>query len=312
MTAVRLGALCWNQYTTWESLLSAGQMADRLGMDTLWTWDHVYPPVGPDSGPMFEGWLTATAWAQTTQNVRIGLMVAANTFREPTLTAKMVTTLDHISNGRAILGIGAGWYGTEHAVFGIPYGDGPQERLRWLGEALPVIRGMLHGTRPSATGPRYSATRPMNHPGPRQTHLPILIGGGGESVTLKLVAKYGDANNITGGIAAVRRKEGVLLRHCEEVGRDPSEIERTAGVGPLFIRDTHVEAERALAASFERNGRAALPRDPLVGTPDEIVERLLPFVEAGYRHLVAGFPAPYDEESMTRFSTEIRHALDRA
>ena len=107
MPPVRLGALCWNQYADWPSLLEAGRRVDRLGYDSLWTWDHVYPIVGRHEGPMFEGWLTITAWAQATERVRIGLMVVANTFRNPALTAKMATTLDHISGGRAILGVGA-------------------------------------------------------------------------------------------------------------------------------------------------------------------------------------------------------------
>ena len=175
------------------------------------------------------------AWAQATERVRIGLMVGANTFREPALTAKMATTLDHISNGRAILGIGAAWFDTEHVAYGLSYGSGPPERLRWLGEALPIMRGMLHGERPTASGPRYSAKAVRNDPMPIQGHLPLLIGGGGEKVTLKLVARYGDANNLGGGFENVRRKEAILLQHCETVGRDPNEIERTAGIEQYVV-----------------------------------------------------------------------------
>ena len=211
MTDVRLGALCWNQYTTWPDLLAAGVRADRLGYDSLWTWDHLYPIVGSDDGPIFEGWLTLAAWAQATEKVRIGLMVGANTFREPALTAKMATTLDHISNGRAILGIGGAWFETEHIAYGLEFGDGFPERLRWLGEALPIMRGMLHGERPTAAGPRYSAKAVRNDPPPIQERLPLLVGGGGERVTLKLVAKYADANNVGGGLATVKRKEAILL-----------------------------------------------------------------------------------------------------
>src|SRR6185436_3423142 len=210
---VRLGALCWNQYTTWPALLEAGRRADRLGFDTLWTWDHLYPIVGSDDGPILEGWLTLAAWAQATERIRLGLMVGANTFRNPALTAKMATTLDHISNGRAILGIGGAWFETEHEAFGLEFGSGFPERLRWLGEALPIMRGMLHGERPTAAGPHYSAADVVNDPLPIQRHLPICIGGGGEQVTLKLVAKYADMNNVGGGIANIRRKEEILLRH---------------------------------------------------------------------------------------------------
>jgi alkanesulfonate monooxygenase SsuD/methylene tetrahydromethanopterin reductase-like flavin-dependent oxidoreductase (luciferase family) len=310
-TPIRLGALCWNQYTTWPALLDAGQLADRLGYDTLWTWDHLYPIVGDPDGPIFEGWLTLAAWAQATERVRIGLMVGANTFREPSLTAKMATTLDHISNGRAILGVGGAWFETEHLAYGLPFGSGFPERLRWLGEALPIMRGMLHGERPTAAGPRYSAREVRNDPPPVQERLPLLIGGGGEQVTLKLVARYGDANNVGGGYANVARKEAILVQHCETVGRDPAEIERTTGVGSVIIRDSHAEAERVQAAIFERNGRADRWQDQPVGTPEAIAERLAPLVELGYRHMIAGFPSPHDAESMTRFATEVRPLLER-
>jgi len=309
---IKLGALCWNQYSDWPSLLEAGVRADRLGFDTLWTWDHLYPIVGSHEGPMFEAWLTLAAWAQATERIRIGLMVGANTFREPALTAKMATTLDHISNGRAILGIGGVWFETEHEEFGIPFGDGFPERLRWLGEALPIMRGMLHGERPTATGPRYATKAVRNDPPPIQERLPLLIGGGGEQVTLKLVARYGDANNVGGGLENVKRKEAILVQHCETVGRDPAEIERTTGIGTVFIRDDRAEAERLFRAAFERNRIDKPWEDQPVGTPEDVVELIAPFLDIGYRHLIAGFPSPYDEESMTRLSTEVRPALERA
>ena len=311
MTDIRLGALCWNQYTTWPALLEAGQRADKLGFDTLWTWDHLYPIVGSDDGPILEGWLTLAAWAQATERIRLGLMVGANTFREPALTAKMATTLDHISNGRAILGIGGAWFETEHTAYGIEYGSGFPERLRWLGEALPIMRGMLHGERPTAAGPRYRAKDVRNDPPPIQERLPLLIGGGGEQVTLKLVARYGDANNVGGGIDNVKRKEAILVQHCETVGRDPAEIERTTGIGTVIIRDSRADAERVHAEIFERNGKAERWKDQPIGTPEDVAERIRPFLDLGYRHLIAGFPSPYDEESMTRFATEVRELVVR-
>ena len=311
MAEVRIGALCWNQYTDWPSLLEAGVRADRLGYSTLWTWDHLYPIVGSHEGPILEGWMTLAAWAQATNDIRIGLMVGANTFREPAVTAKIATTLDHISNGRAILGIGGAWFETEHEAYGLPFGDGFPERLRWLGEALPVMRGMLRGERPTAAGPHYAVKAVRNDPPPIQEHLPILIGGGGEQVTLKLVAKYGDANNIGGDLETVRRKDAIMVRHCETVGRDPAEIERTHGLGTVVIRDSRAEAERVRAEIFERNGRAAVWADTPCGTPEDVAEEIAPFLEIGYRHLIAGFPSPYDEESMTRLVSEVRPMLER-
>ncbi len=311
MAQVRIGALCWNQYTDWSSLLAAGVRADELGYDSLWTWDHVYPIVGDSHGPNFEGWLTITAWAQATKHARIGLMVGANPFRNPALVAKMATTLDHISGGRAILGIGGAWFEEEHRDFGIDFGSGFPERLRWLGEALPIMRGMLDGTEPTARGDHYHSRNTRNLPGPVQAHLPICIGGGGEQVTLKLVAKYGDMCNVGGTVDQLRHKEEVLLAHCATVGRDPAEIERTTGIGTVFIRDDRAEAERLFREAFDRNRVAKHWEDQPVGTPEDVAEKLAPKVAIGYRHLIAGMPASYDEESMTRFATEVRPLLEK-
>ena len=311
MPDIKLGALCWNQYTSWPDLLEAGVRAERVGFDSLWTWDHLYPIVGNHEGPILEGWLTLAAWAQATERIRIGLMVGANTFREPALTAKMATTLDHISNGRAILGIGGAWFETEHLAYGLAFGSGFPERLRWLSEALPIIRDMLHGELATASGPRYTTTGVRNDPPPIQARLPLLIGGGGEQVTLKLVARYGDANNVGGGFENVKRKEAILVQHCETVGRDPSEIERTVGIGTVIIRDSRAEVERLQKLTFQRNGNARPWTDQPVGTPEDVAEALAPFLEIGYHHLIAGFPSPHDEESMTRLATEVRPLLER-
>ncbi|CAN5665549.1 hypothetical protein BH23CHL8_BH23CHL8_25640 [soil metagenome] len=307
---IKLGANCWNQYTDWPTWLAAQQRADALGYDSLWTWDHLYPIVGSHEGPIFECYTAMAAVATTTQRATIGLMVGANTFRNPALATKMITTLDHISGGRAVLGIGAAWFETEHRAFGLEFGSGAPERLRWLGEALPVMRGMLDGTRPSATGEMYHARDVQNLPAPVQPHLPILIGGGGPKVTLKLVARYGDACNLGGGIDGVREKERILVEHCEAVGRDEREIERTVGMGTPVIRDSRAEAERVFADIFERNGRARIWEEQPVGTPEDVFEMCAPFVELGYRHYIFGLPSPYDEETMTRLAREVRPRLE--
>ena len=311
MNNVKFGALCWNQYGTWPDLLEAGARADRLGYDSLWTWDHLYPIVGSPAGPIFEGWLTITAWAGVTKKVTLGLMVGANTFREPALTAKMATTLDHISGGRAILGAGAAWFETEHTAYGLQFGDGAPERLRWLGEALPIMRGMLDGTAPTATGPRYAARSVTNDPPPVQRHLPILIGGGGEKVTLKLVARYADMHDMGGNIETVKRKDDILREHCAAIGRDFESIERTHGLGVVVIRDSREEARRVAADLFQRNGNARAWQDQPVGTPEDVAAQLRPFVEIGRSHLVGGFPSPYDEESMTRLVTDVKPMLEK-
>jgi alkanesulfonate monooxygenase SsuD/methylene tetrahydromethanopterin reductase-like flavin-dependent oxidoreductase (luciferase family) len=306
---IKLGANCWNQYSDWQTFRDAGLRADKLGYDSLWTWDHLYPIVGDHEGPMFEGWLTLAAWAALTERATIGLMVGANPFRNPALVAKMATTLDHISGGRAVLGIGGAWFETEHRGFGLEFGNSPGERLRWLDEAVRIMRGMLHGERPS--GSEFYATEDvLNLPPPVQERLPILVGGGGKRRTLRTVAKYADACNLGGGFESVKLKEDVLRRHCEEVGRDESEIERTVNLGAVFIRDDPAEAARANAESMRHHiGAQGWPNE-MVGTPEQVAERMRPFLGIGYRHFIIGFPAPYDAETMERLVTEVRPMLE--
>ena len=306
---VKFGANLWNQYTDWASWRHAAVEADRLGYDTLWTWDHLYPIVGSDDGPMFEAWTAISAWAEATKRVHIGLMVGANTFRNPALVAKMATTLDHISGGRAILGIGGAWFETEHRAFGLEFGSSPGERLRWLEEAAAIMRGMLHGEEPS--GEKYYATRSVrNDPLPIQDTLPLLIGGGGEKRTLRIVARYADACNVGGGVEQVKRKDAILRQHCAEVGRDEAEIERTTGAGVAVIRDDPAEAQRVFARLFERNGGARPWEAQLVGTPEQVADALRPFLGIGFRHFIFGFPAPVDLETLERLAGEVKPLLE--
>ena len=306
---LRIGAHMWNQYTDWPSIRAAALRAEELGYDSLWTWDHLYPIVGSDDGPIFEGWLTLAAWAAATSRARIGLMVGANTLRNPALVAKMATTLDHISAGRAILGIGAAWFETEHTAYGFEFGRSPGERLRWLEEAVGIMGGMLRGERPSGSH-HYAARQVRNEPPPVQERLPLLIGGGGEKVTLRIVASHADACNLGGGFEVVRRKDEILRRHCAEVGRDESEIERTAGVGVCIIRDSEAEARRVAEQMKKHNGHTQRFPNELIGTPQQVAERLAPYLEIGFRHLNAAFPAPHDIESMERLAREVRPMLD--
>ena len=307
--AITLGALPWPQYTDWASLQRVGIRAEELGYDSLWTWDHLYPIVGSARGPMFEGYLTLAGWAMATSRVRIGLMVGANPFRNPALVGKMVTQLDHMTGGRMTCGIGAAWFDDEHDDFGIEFGSSPGERLRWLEEAVVILRGMFDGTEPSGTS-RYATRKVRNDPPPVQAHLPVLVGGGGERKTLRLVARYADANNLGGGFERVQHKESVLLQHCAEVGRDPAEIERTANLGVVVIRDTAEEATRVLAELAAHNGGARSWPNQLVGTPETVAAELRRFVGIGYRHVIAGFPSPYDPESMERLATDVRPILE--
>ena len=164
---LKLGANLWNQYVEWPRFLEGMLQADELGYDSLWTWDHVYPIVGSWEGPAFETYTAMAAVAAHTKRATVGHLVTANTFRNPALVAKMITTIDHISNGRAVLGIGAAWMEPEHTGFGIEFGDRPGTRLRWLEQSLKVITGMLAGKRPSSDeDSRYDVSEALNLPAP--------------------------------------------------------------------------------------------------------------------------------------------------
>ncbi len=301
--------LAWNQYTTWPALRATAIRADELGYDDLWTWDHLYPIVGNVEGPILEGWMVLAGWAAVTQRARIGLMVGANPFRNPALVAKMATTLDHISGSRAILGIGAAWFETEHLAYGFEFGSSPGERLRWLEEAARIMRGMLAGEEPS--GERYYATRSVrNLPPPLQARMPLLIGGGGERRTLRIVARYADMCNVGGGFENVKHKDEVLRRHCADVGRDEAEIERTVGMGVVVIRDTEAEARRVNDALFAHHGGARVWPNQQIGTPEQVAELFRPYLGIGFRHFICGFPGPHDAETLERLITEVKPMLE--
>jgi F420-dependent oxidoreductase-like protein len=306
---VKLGALIWQQYTDWESLRDTGTVVDRLGYDSLWTWDHLYSIVGDAQGPMFEGYLTLAGWAEHTEQVRLGLMVGANTFRNPALVVKMVTTLDHMSGGRMVLGIGGAWFETEHTAFGIDFGSGFGERLDRLDEAVELMRTMLPGGPASARGPVYAAKDVINNPPPVQEHLPILIGGSGERKTLATVARYADAWNTGGDLERVKHKDEVLRRWCDEVGRDESEIERTLVGGVPIVRDTEEEAKKVAAAMAERNRGWKGPREGPFGPAELLAEKWAPYLELGFRHIYVDCPAPYDLETLERLVTEVKPML---
>lgn len=304
---VKFGILAWNQYTDWPALEQVGIRVEELGYDSLWTWDHLYPIVGSWKGPIHEGYMTLAAWACRTERVTLGLMVGANTFRNPALVAKMITTLDHISAGRAILGIGAAWFETEHQAYGIEFGGSPGERLKWLDEAVEVMRGMLHDEETTARGRFYHADAVRNDPPPVQDRLPILIGGAGEQKTLRTTAKYADAWNTGGDLEKMRHKDAVLRRWCDEVGRDESEIERTYQGGNVIVRDTLEEARRVAEEIGRINGGS---RGPTPNTPETLVERIAPIVELGFRHVYFDSPAPFDDETLVRLMSEVKPRLE--
>ena len=186
---MKFGAQLWPQSTSWPDFADAAIAADQAGWDSIWTWDHLLAIFGPWEQPIFEGWMTLTGIAPVTKKVRLGLMVGANTFRNPGLTAKLATTLDHVSGGRAVLGIGGAWFEREHDAFGIDFGSGVGERLDRLDEAVMLLRRLLDGERVSHAGRFYTFHDALCEPRPIQHKLPILVGGSGPRKTLRTTAR---------------------------------------------------------------------------------------------------------------------------
>lgn len=314
LARLKLGADCFSQYTDWNSYLNAMTRAEELGYDSLWTPDHVLPtPPGFDpEGPILEAYMSLAAVAARTTTATLGLLVSPVTFRNPALLTKMVTTLDHISDGRAILGVGSGWAEEEHRQYGVEFGSGFGERLSWLRQALPIMRGMLDEQRPSSEEEdRYSIEEAINSPAPVQAHLPILVGGSGPRVTLRQVAEFADMCNIVGPPEFVAERDAILLEHCSTVGRDPSDIERTVAIRQPIIRDTREEAEKVLAEVFAHNRFEPWPGAGTASTVDGIADLCGHYIDLGYRHLIFQFLAPFDEETMTRIAQEVRPMLER-
>src|SRR5438128_3492634 len=209
----------------YETMTRVAQEAETVGFDSIWLFDHFHTVPVPTQEVTFECWTSTAALARDTRRVRIGQMVTCNGYRPPALLAKMASTVDVLSHGRLDFGIGAGWYEHEYLAYGYPFLDGP-ERLRMLGEALQIFHAMWSEPHATFEGKYYQIHEAINEPkGVQKPHIPIWVGGGGEKVTLKLVAKYADACNI-GGINpdVYRHKFDVLRQHCEDVGRDYNSV----------------------------------------------------------------------------------------
>jgi len=271
--------------------------AEESGFDSVWVMDHFYQiqHVGPRTDPMFEAYTLLGAIAARTRRASLGTMVTGVTYRNPALLAKIVTTLDVISSGRAILGIGAAWNDDEHAGYGFEFPT-VSERMERLEEALLICRAMFSEETPSFAGRYYNIDAVLNRPRPiRPEGIPILVGGGGERKTLRLVAKYADACNIFGDLAMVRHKLEVLEAHCEAVGRDPGEITKTR-LGTILVGETTAEADHkaALMAGARGPEVAALRDFMFVGDPDSVCEQIAPFLEAGLDGMIFNMPDAQD------------------
>jgi F420-dependent oxidoreductase-like protein len=294
-----------------HTLGEIARRADEGGVDRVSVMDHVWQigHIGPPEHEMLEAYTTLGWLAARTERVKLLTVVTAVVYREPGLLAKAVTTLDVLSGGRAILGIGAAWNEDEHAGYGFEFPT-VKERMDRLEEALQIIRAMFTEPAPTFDGRYYRIDQVLNNPKPIRGRIPILIGGSGEKRTLRLVAQYGDACNLFGDPDTVRHKLDVLERHCADVGRDPAEITTTA-LQSVIVRPTAAEAEKALAAYADSRG--TLPdrvrQFMTVGDPGAVAERMAAYRAVGVDGMVVNLPELADLDAVALAGETLRTAF---
>lgn len=282
----------------YETMTELAQTAEASGYAALWLVDHFHTIPTPSQEVTFECWTTSAALARDTKRIRIGQLVSCNSYRNPALLAKMASTVDVLSHGRLDFGIGAGWYGHEYHAYGYDFPDGPT-RLRQLREAIQVILAMWTEEEATFEGRYYQVRGAINQPkGVQRPRIPLLIGGGGEQVTLKLVAEYGDGCNVHGDPAGVAHKFDVLKRHCETLGRDYDRIRRTMNI-LCVIADTDDLAIARVPPMFQKQINTAL-----IGSPDTIRKRLAAYEAAGVQELMLAFPHADHIDGIVQFAKE--------
>jgi len=311
---IRFGLQVAQQQTTVEELKDVWKEAEALGFDSLWTNDHLLASVGPSEAPELEAWTLLAAMATVTSRVKIGAMVTSNTFRHPAVLAKMAATVDHLSHGRLILGIGAGWFVKEHQVYGVTF-PSVKDRTNQLAEALEVIT-RLWSANPTASfkGQHYTLTDAPFMPKPvQQPHPPILIGGVGETKILPLVAKYAQMWNIPSlPPEQVAAKGKILEQACQKVGRDCSEIERSY-LTPLYIKGNISEVQTLLerVAELRKVSVDEVRQSVLAGDPAEIQKQMQAYIDVGVTHFIINLRRPglYDLEGVRLFAKEVMPAF---
>jgi alkanesulfonate monooxygenase SsuD/methylene tetrahydromethanopterin reductase-like flavin-dependent oxidoreductase (luciferase family) len=311
---MRFGAAFWVQQTGWPELRDACLEVERAGWDSIWIDDHLLADEGDWHDPKLEGWTTLAAVAALTERVRLGLLVSAHSVRNLGLTTKLATTLDAISGGRAILGIGAGWFDREHQAFGLDFGSGFGERLDRLAEGLPLIRRLLDGERVTFEGRYHRLTDAVCEPRPTQARLPILVGGSGPRKTLPMVARHADLWNGFGSAERIAEVSDQLRQRCEEAGRPFATLERTVMLDAV-LRDDPADALAVYDQLADRHalrgnvGSDGSPRGLQAwGPPPAIANHVRPYVDLAVSEMVWIFRSPFDLESIRRIG-EVRAAL---
>jgi F420-dependent oxidoreductase-like protein len=279
-SSLRFGVQTPPQHATYADILQAWREADELGFDTAFVFDHFIPIYSDTNGPCFEGWTLLAALAAQTKRVKVGVLVTGNTYRNPAVLAKMAATVDHVSNGRLILGIGAGWFELEHTAYGIPFSTAGG-RARQLGEAVQVIKLLFTQPKSTFTGKYYQLKDALFEPkSVQKPYPPILIGGMGPKVIQPIVARHADVWNFfvrDGDPQEAKKLCTQFDEICRKVGRDPKQVEKSVSLRP----------------------------PQLTGTKEEVRGRIQALVDAGVQHFILSLPPPYDRNLMQRFATEV-------
>ena len=305
---IRFGVQTGQQNIEWEQVRSFWAKADGWGYDSLWVYDHFYPIFSPDpAGPCLEGWTLLSALSQNTKRARIGALVNGNTYRNPTLTAKMAATLDNVSGGRLNLGLGAGWFEAEHHSLGFDFKTIPG-RLQALDESCQIIKGMFTQEKTTLKGKHYNVVDAVCNPKPMQKNLPLMIGGHGEKVLLKIVARYADMWNMGNADAAeMKRLIGVIERHGDTVGRNTDEIEKTLMLANCYKAPKQREETLSSVVGMMAQTTPALARDRMIiGSKQECVGKLEGYIKAGVTHFIfLHNPLFTAEEDLQAFAEDI-------
>lgn len=312
MAPFRLGLHVLTYGATWADALAVVRRADELGFGYVFGADHLFATGGDPYQPFFEGWTTQAAWAHATERTRLGLLVGANAFRNPGVVAKMAATIDHISGGRFVLGLGAAWYDEEIRRHGLDPGTGIGQRLDRLDEALGLIRRVLAGETVSHDGPTYRFDAVRHAPAPVHGSVPFLLGGEGERKGLRIVARHADLWHMwvpPDSTQLFETKDAVLREHCAAVGRDGSTIGRLPGA-KVVIRDDPAAARRAFASLVDHHGWPEYVWEHAwLGSPAFIADRLHAYRAAGAGGFVVQVIEPFDHETIERLAGEVRPAL---
>ena len=284
---------------SYTDVLALAQHVEKTGWDGFWYADHFMPNAPDTSTPWPEAWTTLAAVGAVVPRLRMGTLVTGNTYRHPAVLAKMAATVDHITNGRVVLGLGSGWQENEHTQYGLPFYT-VAERLARLDEACQVIHSLFTQEKSDFKGRFYQLDNASLEPKPVQKPMPLLIGGGGEKVTLKITAKYANEWNVWGTVDTLREKMAILDAHCTDIGRNPKEIKRTA-VALLFMSDD----EAYLAKMRE----AKIQQASIIGTPAEVKEIVQAYAAAGVDELIVPDftlgPSKQKIATLDRFITDV-------